>query len=134
MTWDEFAAEVRALADKVSGKPDMVVGVVRGGVIPAALIARALGVKEVYTLRITKDGEEKKVVPGSVPGAAGKRVLLVEDMLETGRTLIAGKAYLEAEGALVETACLYTMAHSEIVPDYSLKRIDAVARFPWESL
>jgi len=52
-------------------------------------------------------------------------------MIETGRALIEGKKYLEARGAIVKTACLYTMPNSEITPDYSLEEIPKVMDFPW---
>jgi hypoxanthine phosphoribosyltransferase len=61
-----------------------------------------------------------------------KNVLLVEDMLETGKSLIAAKQYLESKGARVKTACLYVMPISEIVPDFSLRQVEKVEKFFWE--
>ena len=62
----------------------------------------------------------------------GKTILLVEDMLETGRSLVVAKNYLEEKGATVKTVCLYTLPISEITPDYFLREVDAVIEFPWE--
>lgn len=61
-----------------------------------------------------------------------KNILLVEDMLETGKSMIAAKEYLESKGAHVFTACLYTMHQSQIVPDYSLRGVAHVIALPWE--
>ena len=63
---------------------------------------------------------------------AGKKVLVVEDMIESGKSLETAKSYLESKGALVKTACLYTMPTSEMTPDYFLREVAGVVKFPWE--
>ncbi len=130
MNWDEFDAEVRELAQRIDYTPDIVVGIARGGVIPAALLSKILKVKDMFVLKLEREGE-RKISAFLVSDISGKKILLVEDMLETGRGLIAGKKFLEEKGAEVRTACLYTMPKSEIVPDYSLKVVPEVVPFPW---
>ena len=132
VNWNEFDKEVRILASKIDFHPDFVVGIARGGVIPAAIIARVLQVKDMYVLKIRKEVEERRVMAETVPSPDGAKILLVEDMLETGESLIAGKKYLESKGAEVKTACLYTMPQTHIVPDYSLHEVSEVQKFPWE--
>ncbi len=133
MTWDEFDREMKALALKVDYKPDGIVAVVRGGLVPSRLLARDLHVKEVYAITVRRVGDERKLTVDIVKDIAGEHILLVEDMLETGRGLILAKEHLEARGAFVKTACLYIMPTSEIKPDFFLKEVDDVVRFPWES-
>jgi hypoxanthine phosphoribosyltransferase len=132
MTWNELQAEIKTLAAKVDFGPDIVVGIVRGGLVPARLLSRELGVKEMYALTVKKIGEERKVMSEILEDLHGKNILLVEDMLETGKSLIVAKEYLVSKGAEVKTACLYTMPQSEIVPDFSLKQVSDVVHFPWE--
>lgn len=78
-----------------------------------------------------RNGNDRKIDAPLLVDVSNKRILLVEDMIETGRALTEGKRFLEGRGALVQTACLYTMPQSEIVPDYSLSRVDKVTDFPW---
>lgn len=133
MNWKEFDKEIRKLGEKVTFKPDAVIGIVRGGVIPATVLANLLKVKKFYVIKMRHVGEEGRRVKGDfAPNVFEKKILLVEDMLETGKSLAAAKKYLEEKGAEVKTAALYTMPKSEIVPDFSLKKIPAVVPFPWE--
>ena len=132
MNWDELRAEVKELATRIDYTPDIIVGIVRGGLVPARLLSSELGVKDMYALTVKKVEEERKVANDILENINGKKVLLVEDMLETGKSLIVAKEYLEKKGAEVKTACLYTMPMSEIKPDSSLKEITEVIPFPWE--
>jgi len=132
MNWDELQLEVKELAGKIEYLPDVIVGIVRGGLVPARLLSSELRVKDMYALTVKKVGGERKVTSDIIEDISGKRILLVEDMLETGKSLIAAKEYLEKKGAEVKTACLYTMPISEIRPDFSLKEVTEIVPFPWE--
>ncbi len=132
MDWNELHNEIRNLAKKIDYKPDIVIGIVRGGLIPSRLLSGLLSVKEMYCLTVKKVGDQRKVMSDITENLSGKKVLLVEDILETGKSLQVAKEYLEAKGAEVQTACLYTMPMSEIRPDYSLKEVAEIAHFPWE--
>ncbi|MBI5457718.1 phosphoribosyltransferase domain-containing protein [Candidatus Kaiserbacteria bacterium] len=132
MDWKKFDKEIRSLAGRIDWKPDAVIGIVRGGVIPAMVLANSLKVKKFYIIKVRHVGEGRKVKGDFAPGVAGMKILLVEDMLETGKSLAAAKKYLEERGAEVKTACLYTMPRSEIRPDFSLKEVTNVVPFPWE--
>lgn len=132
MKWEEFQSEIKALAAKIDVSVDIIVGIVRGGVIPARLLSSELGTEEMYFLTVKKSGKDREVVSDILENIAGKQILLVEDVLESGRSLIAAKQFLERKGAVVKTACLYTMEASEIKPNYSLKEINQAIAFPWE--
>lgn len=75
---------------------DRVIGVARGGLIPAALLATLLDVKCVQTIQVRlyegKQRLESPQVTGTQPSAAGpsgdpRRTVLVDEMLDSGRTL-----------------------------------------------
>jgi hypoxanthine phosphoribosyltransferase len=83
-------------------------------------------------LTVKKVGDKRKVTNDIIIDINGKYVLLVEDMLETGKSLIIAKQYLEQKGAIVRTVCLYTMPISEVTPDFSLKKVESIEKFPWE--
>lgn len=120
------------LASKIDYTPDIIIGIVRGGLIPARLLSSELKVKDMYALTVKKVGQEREVTIEILEDLSDKKILLVEDMLETGRSLVVAKEYLEKRGANVKTACLYTMPVSELKPDFSLKEVVEVMPFPWE--
>ncbi len=132
MTWLELHAEVKKLAAQITISPDIIVGVVRGGIIPARLLSSELKVKSMYCLTVKKLGNERGVTSSILEDLNRKNILLVEDMLESGRSIITAKEYLKEKGARVKTACLYTMPISELKPDYFLREIREVIKFPWE--
>ncbi len=132
MTWEECENEIEKLSTKIDITPDIVIGIVKGGIIPARLLSRNLEVKDMYCLTVKKIGEDRKVTTDIVENISGKDILLVEDMLETGKSLIVAKKYLEGKGVRVTTTCLYTMPITQIKPDYFLKEVTEVKVFPWE--
>lgn len=132
MTWEEFQNEIKNLAAKIDYVPDVIIGIARGGVIPSVLLSKLLKVKDMYVLKVRKEGEQRLVMAEIFTDVSNKKVLLIEDMLESGKSLVVAKAYLESKGASVKTACLYTMPITETKPDYSLKEVDEVAHFPWD--
>ena len=132
MNWSTFQQEIELLSQKIEEKFDMIVGITRGGVVPARILSSLLKVPKMVCLSVEKQGGERKVVTELLDDLSGKTILLVEDMLETGRSLIVAKHYLESKGAQVKTACLYTMPKSDVKPDYFLKEVKKVVEFPWE--
>lgn len=134
MTWQQFEEELHTLSQKIkTSPPDIIIGIIRGGVIPARLLATYLEIKHMYCLTVEKQENERKVTTDITTDLKDKRILLVEDMLETGKSLIAAKEYLESKGAFVQTACLYIMPISKIEPNYYLRTIENVETFPWEN-
>ena len=132
MTWDELESEAKILVAKITDPPDLVIGIARGGVIPAVLLSNLLNVKDLLVLKVRKEGDGRKVVAEVVADVTNKKVLLVEDMLETGQSMVVAKAYLESKGASVKTVCLYTMPITEIPPDFFIREVQEVQEFPWE--
>ena len=100
--------------------------------IPARLLSSELKVKDMYAVTVKKIANERKVTSDILENLSGMKALLVEDMLETGRSLVVAKEYLESKGADVKTACLYTVPISELKPDFSLREVPEVMQFPWE--
>lgn len=98
VSWDEFHRDARALAWRLSnaGPFEAIVAVTRGGLVPAAIVARELGVRLIETVCVAsydhqKQGELqllKSVAPTIVKigGGRGKGVLIVDDLVDTGKT------------------------------------------------
>jgi xanthine phosphoribosyltransferase len=98
VTWDQFHRDSRALAWRLQalGPFDALVAITRGGLVPAAIVARELNVRIIETICIAsymnyKNQGDIKVMKGIGPEvtsmrAAGKGVLIVDDLVDTGKT------------------------------------------------
>ena len=96
VSWDQFHRDARALAWRLSsaGPFTAVVAVTRGGLVPAAVVARERGIRVIETVCVAsydyeKQGELKvlKTISGDVAGGSGgKGVLIVDDLVDTGAT------------------------------------------------
>ena len=143
--WLEFGDASRDLAREVlaSGfEPEVVVAIARGGLLLAGSIAYALGVKSCGALNVefyTGVGErltDPVVLPPMLDeqSLAGKRVLLVDDVSDSGRTLALVRELVGASGARVKTVTLYTKPGTVLVPDYYWKSTSQWITFPWSAL
>ncbi len=96
VSWDEFHRDARALAWRLSaaGPFEAIVAVTRGGLVPAAIVARELGVRVIETVCVASyehidQGELRvlKTIADSVgAGDQGQGVLVVDDLVDTGKT------------------------------------------------
>ena len=139
-SWREVATYSYFLTEQIRRSgfyPDGIIGIQRGGIIPAALISYRFGGKPFTGLEVEKFGEKRFVVPGrhiNWEALGGTNVLLVEDMLETGRSAQAGMDFLRETGAAVRLACFFTRPQTEIKPDYVLAvNVNIPITFPWET-
>jgi hypoxanthine phosphoribosyltransferase len=138
VTWEQFDSLCRILAITISGyDPQVIVGIAKGGVLPATVIASLLR-REFYPIRLSRrhDDEVVRETPellvGPPPAIAGQRVLLVDDMIATGATMtMAGQACVEQGAAEVRTACLFAHSSGQR-PDYVASISDALIVFPWD--
>lgn len=134
MNWQEVDDTIKQLASKITHKPDIIVGVIRGGLIPARLLAKYLSVKDMYALSVKKQGNRRLVTIEIKESLSGKHVLIVEDVLESGVSMVTALNYLKTLGAKVETASLYFQPQTKIVPNYYISELYEVPTFPWEWL
>lgn len=99
VSWDQFHRDARALAWRLAGSGpfDAIVCITRGGLVPAAIVSRELGTRVIETVCIasyhdyTSQGElkvMKTIAPDilSLGGPGGKGVLVVDDLVDTGKT------------------------------------------------
>ncbi len=136
--WEEFYNLSHRLVSQINEnkyRPDFIFGIVRGGLVPASLLAYFFPDSSLLSLAVIKEGETRRVDKEIVDqlDLTGKRVLIVEDMLETGRSAMTAKEFLENKGALVKIACYFTSLISEIKPDFVIEeKIVGKIIFPWE--
>jgi len=97
VSWDQFHRDARALAWRLSeaGPFSAIVTITRGGLVPAAIVARELGTRVIETVCIASYHDYKtqgglQVLKGIAPEVAkfgeGKGILVVDDLVDTGAT------------------------------------------------
>ena len=95
VSWDEFHRDARALAWRLSGLGpfEAIVAVTRGGLVPAAIVARELGIRLIETVCVTSYNHTTrtelqllKSVADSIRAQDGGGVLIVDDLVDTGQT------------------------------------------------
>ncbi len=142
MTWAIFGEASRALAESVAASgflPDIVLGISRGGLIPAGGLAYALDCKNLFTISVEfyTGINERLDVPVMLPpflNAADlddARVLIVDDVADTGMTLELVHEFCAGHVAEARTAVLYRKPLSIIDPDYAWAKTDRWITFPW---
>ncbi|WP_297489286.1 phosphoribosyltransferase [Thermococcus sp.] len=141
-SWDDIEKWAKEGAWKVideGWKPDVIVGLARGGWVAARLYCDYLGVKDLISVKVehwgitaTPDGKAR-IRYGSNYDLSGKKALVVDDISDTGESLTLAKNYVEEKGpAEVRTATLLTIKGSRFRPDYYGEEIDwAWIVFPW---
>ena len=144
-SWDEADAWADRIDDKVRDAdriPDTIVALTRGGWVPARLLADRLGVKRLVSIRaqhwgVTAQPSGRAELTEGLSGpVAGERVLVVDDITDTGESLaLAVDAVRRAGASRVESAAFLHIAHSKFVPDYLGEEIARDAWvwivFPW---
>lgn len=144
LTWELNGTACRELAQQVVDDgfvPDIILGIARGGLIPAGAIAYALDCKLMISLNVefyTGVGEtlaEPVLLPSLLEssGLTGQRVLIVDDVADTGKTLKLVEEFCEHQGRVAEvrSAVLYKKPHTITIPDYCWRTTDRWINFPW---
>jgi xanthine phosphoribosyltransferase len=92
VTWEELHRNAKALAWRLVeiGPFTGIVAVTRGGLVPAAVVARELDIRLIDTLCITSYDEEKRgrlsILKGATAADRGKGWLIIDDLVDTGGT------------------------------------------------
>jgi hypoxanthine phosphoribosyltransferase len=144
MTWDHLGEAARELAGSVvdSGyRVDILLAIARGGLLPGGAVAYALGVKNSCAMNVEfyTDVDERLEVPLILPPAPElidlehAKMLIVDDVADTGRTLEVVQDFCAGKVAEVRTAVLYEKSQSVVKCDYIWRRTDRWIDFPWSS-
>ncbi|NOZ31235.1 MAG: phosphoribosyltransferase [Crenarchaeota archaeon] len=138
-TIDEGVEEIVAKVESSGFKPDVIVGILRGGVIPARLVADRLGVNDITVMEVKLykgtgiRGERPYLRQPPVLSLTDKRVLIVDDISDSGLTLqLAVEAVNLFMPKEVRTASIYIKPWTEFVPDYYAFTTRNWIVFPWE--
>ncbi len=143
VSWEDIHTLSRIVAKsirKAGFQPDVVIGLARGGFVPSRNLADLLGVKDLVSIKVghwgevaTKDGKAELKYPIKID-LTGKKVLIVDDLTDTGESMIVAKDYVQSLGpAEIKTATLVHITHSKFVPDFYAEEVDNWVWFifPW---
>ncbi|MDW8033730.1 MAG: phosphoribosyltransferase [Nitrososphaerota archaeon] len=142
VSWEHFYQLTLELVDKVlkSGyKPDVIIGISRGGLVPLRIFSDEFEDVEVGIIRVVfyedvkKTGNEPKIVQDVNVDVSGRKVLIVDDVADTGRSLETVRKHIQNKGASsVKIATVYYKPWSILKPDYYVKKTEKWIIFPHE--
>ncbi|MCR8669812.1 phosphoribosyltransferase [Agrococcus sp. HG114] len=144
LTWEAFGDAGRELAQRIADsgyEPEIVIAVARGGLLPAGHLAYALGLKLADAINVEFYTDVHQTLPDPVllapmldgESVRGKRLLVVDDVADSGRTLALVLELLRGMGAEARSAVLYAKSASIVSPDFVWKRTDEWIVFPWSA-
>ena len=145
LTWDDIEDYCKILANMIKNsdfEPETIVGIQRGGCITAVLLSHLLNIEDFCTIgiRSTKsdDIRAQRIKPiiydsFSLQLITGKKVLLTDDITDTGVTLIeAKKALLKYGCKEVKSTTIVCAPASNGKVDFYGKEVKPWVVFPWE--
>jgi hypothetical protein len=145
LTWELFGSASRELAHTIDGDgfaPDLILSIARGGLFVAGALGYALDVKNLHVMNVEfYTGVDQRldlpVMLPPVPNAVdltSKKVLIADDVADTGATLKLVRDYCLDHVAEVRSAVIYEKPHSSVKCEYVWRRTDRWINFPWSVL
>ncbi len=137
VTWDQLHRDAKALAWRLMEKGPFagIVAITRGGLIPAAIVARELDIRVIESASVLTYDEEQKgeAVIAKPPTAAGDGTgwLIVDDLVDTGTTLRVVRGLLPRAHA----ACVYAKPAGRPMADTFITEVSQSTwiLFPWDT-
>lgn len=143
----DFVADVRAIAATIADgdwKPDFLIGIGRGGLVPGAYLSHATGIDLLsvdHSAKVYGFGDQLLAQLAAKSGD-GKRLLVVDDINDSGRTISYLRDAIDGAGGVSENvrfAVLLNNIRSAATVDYHSRTIDrSVTKdwfvFPWEAM
>jgi hypoxanthine phosphoribosyltransferase len=141
-TWNQIYDMLLDIAEKIRKngfKPDIIVGVSRGGWPPARVLSDLMNnpnlanVRAEFYLGVAETKDEPVLTQPISMEVAGKKVLVVDEVADTGKSLKLVKEHIIEQGAKeVKIAAVYYKPWSIVEPDYYEKETSRWIVFPWE--
>jgi hypothetical protein len=144
LSWERFGSAGRELAQQVKRteyQPDVILSIARGGLFVAGVLGYELEVKNLHLMNVEfYTGVDQRlplpVMLPPVPQAvdlAGAKVLVADDVADTGATLKLVRDFCGEHVAEVRCAVIYEKPQSSIRCEYVWRETDKWIGFPWSS-
>jgi uncharacterized protein len=145
LTWETFGDAAQDLAQVIAGdgfRPDLILAIARGGMFVAGALGYALSVKNLHLMNVefyngVGSTLDMPVMLPPVPSAVDfsqKKVLIADDVADTGKTLELVRNFVVEHVAEARCAVVYEKPGSLVKCEYVWKRTAAWINFPWSSL
>jgi len=142
-TWNQIYTMLLCQAQKIQTtpyKPNIIVAITRGGLIPARILADLIEIHPLITIQtefytnIAKTKQTPTLKHPLTTPIKNKKILLVDDVTDTGKTQELTQTYLQTQGATeIKTAVLYHKPQSICTPDFYEKQTTHWIIFPWDT-
>ena len=142
VTWDQLHRDARALAWRLIGQGPWrgIVAITRGGMIPAAIIARELDVRVIETVSVVTYGQDgadeteigqPEIVKSPSAAGDGEGFLIIDDLVDTGTTARLVRTLLPR----AHFACVYAKPAGRVLVDSFVTEVsqDTWIMFPWDT-
>ncbi len=139
VTWDQLHRDARSLAGLLIPYAPFagIVAITRGGLIPAAIVARELECRLVESISVVSYTEEAgtqsapRVLKQAAAAGDGSGFLIVDDLVDSGVTARAVRALLPK----ARFACLYAKPAGRPIADHFVAEVpqDTWILFPWDT-
>ncbi|HEY8028780.1 MAG TPA: phosphoribosyltransferase [Gaiellaceae bacterium] len=144
MTWAELGSGTQELAAQVVAdgyEPGLILGIARGGLLIAGALSYVLDVKNTFTMNVEfyTGVDERLPMPMILPPVPDlidlhdARVLIADDVADTGQTLALVKDFIAGKVGEVRVAVMYEKPRSIVACEYVWRRTDRWIDFPWSS-
>jgi len=143
LTWEALDGLVARLADQMGRDFDIILAITRGGLIPAGMLAYRLDLREILVAGVefyrSEGGTHDRPRVGQFPPddlLAGRRVLVVDEVWESGETMAEVLGRLRAAGAQAVSAVIhYKPGRSRVagIPDHYAALVDAWVTYPYKA-
>ena len=142
VSWDELERMCGELAERVRGEYDVLLAITRGGLVPAGILAYSLGIRNILIAAVAFYDDEGR--PGPKPAflqfpadplLRGQRILLVDEVWDSGTTIHAVAERVRRAGGIPTTAVLhYKPARSKVPeePDHHVVSTDRWVVYPFK--
>jgi len=137
MTWNKYNQAIDKIAKHfINSKFDVIIGLTRGGLIPAICLSHKLDtpILPFNPHLLHANGDEREKINLPISPVIGRRILVVDEISDTGKTLSKCTKFFEKRGYITTTTVVYTNKQTTIFkPNFSV--FDSQKKwvvFPWE--
>jgi hypoxanthine phosphoribosyltransferase len=145
LSWELFGTAGRELAQMIADdgyRPDIILSIARGGLFVAGALGYALDVKNLHVTNVEfyTGVDERLPMPIMLPplpnviDLSGQKVLIADDVADTGATLKLVRDFCAGHVADVRCAVVYEKPHSTVNSEYVWRRTSLWINFPWSTL
>lgn len=139
---EDWVSKVQEKMEFENYRPEIIIGLSRGGLVPARILSDYLQLKDLYAVKTehwgitaTPDGQAK-ITQGLPINIAGKNVLIVDDITDTGQSLSLAYEYIKSfNPRILKTATLLHITRSSFIPDFYAEEVQennwTWFIFPW---